>query len=86
MNDLWTKQITYLTDGYRIIERWYTEDGHCMPSTKGFRQSSYKPPQRLMWEVDNSLEKEINAAVLFAQKVYRKMFWFNVLQCDTLTN
>ncbi len=61
----------------RIIERWYTEDGHCMPPTKSFRQASFSPPKSLNWEVDISLEKEINGALFLAEKVKEEHFSIN---------
>lgn len=66
---------------HRIIERWYTEDGHCMPPTKPFRQSAFSPPKFLNWEVDISLEKEINGAMLLAQKVEKEYFSINEKLC-----
>jgi hypothetical protein len=53
----------------RIMEKWYTEDGYCMPLPKSFRQGKIKPPISLEWSSNPKLDAEINQALLLAEKV-----------------
>lgn len=54
---------------FRITEKWYTEDGQCMPMPKSFRQAPTIKPVRLLWSVTSELENEINKALHFAEAV-----------------
>lgn len=54
---------------FRIIEKWYTDDGQCMPMPKTFKQAPTIKPVRLHWSVTPELESEIHKAILFAETV-----------------
>lgn len=57
-----------------MTERLYTDDGHCMPLPRPFRQAKVKPPTWLLWDVQEELQVQVNQAVAFAQKVGVSLF------------
>ncbi|KAK8725563.1 hypothetical protein OTU49_010621 [Cherax quadricarinatus] len=51
-----------------VIEKRYLDNGQVMPPPKSFKQSNFTSHRRIIWDITDALEKEINRAVLFNQK------------------
>lgn len=51
-----------------VLEKVYTEAGHCMPMPKTFKQGTFRKPRRLVWEISGALATKIQNAVKFAKR------------------
>lgn len=51
-----------------VIEKRYLDSGQVMPPPKSFKPGNYTLPRRIIWDITDSLEKEINKAYAFNQK------------------
>ena len=57
----------------RVIERRYLDSGQVMPPPKSFKPGNVTYPRRIIWDITDSLEKQINKAYAFNQKVCSKI-------------
>lgn len=51
-----------------VIERRYLDSGQVMPPPKSFKPGNAAHPRRIIWDITDSLEKQINKAYAFNQK------------------
>ncbi|MPC08983.1 Carnitine O-palmitoyltransferase 1, liver isoform [Portunus trituberculatus] len=51
-----------------VIERRYLDSGQVMPPPKSFKPGNVTHPRRIIWDITDSLEKQINKAYAFNQK------------------
>ncbi|KAK3853986.1 hypothetical protein Pcinc_039499, partial [Petrolisthes cinctipes] len=51
-----------------VIERRYLDNGQVMPPPKNFKQGKIPLPRRIIWDITDVLEKEINRVVTLNQK------------------
>ncbi|XP_076057083.1 carnitine O-palmitoyltransferase 1, liver isoform-like [Oratosquilla oratoria] len=51
-----------------VIEKRYLENGQVMPPPKSFKQGQFRDPRRIMWDITDELEKEIDRATKHNQE------------------